>query len=429
MVKRVACLILVFWFMGLATKPAWADGLNIHFFWSFTCPHCAKERLFLQSLQNKYPQVTIKDYEVTLNRSNQDLLEQVGLKLNTSVAGVPFTVVGRQHFIGYLSDETTGWELEKLIQKELESPSEDLVSVIREGPKADPAEPLAPILIETTPSAEIQPEVVVPKNEEQAEASGSGTASEKPSGTITLPLLGEIVPQQFSLPLLTFVLALLDGFNPCAMWTLLFLISLLLGMQDRKRMWVLGTAFIVTSALVYFLFMAAWLNLFLFLGLVTWVRWLIGLVALGAAGHNLRDYWANKSGGCAVTGDEKRQRVFEKIRAITQKRQFILALGGIMLLAIAVNLVELICSAGLPAIYTQILSLSNLPTWQYYLYLVFYILIFMLDDLFVFFTAMITLQTVGIQSKYARYSRLIGGVLMLLIGLLLLFKPEWLMFG
>jgi len=92
-------------------------------------------------------------------------------------------------------------------------------------------------------------------------------------------------------------------------------------------------------------------------------------------------------------------------------------------------MVELVCSAGLPAIYTKILSLSNLPTWQYYLYLLFYIFIFMLDDLFIFFTAMITLQAVGIQSKYSRFSHLVGGILMFIIGLLLLFKPEWLMFG
>ena len=128
-------------------------------------------------------------------------------------------------------------------------------------------------------------------------------------------------------------------------------------------------------------------------------------------------------------GYEKRQKVFEKIKSITRKKQFLFALGGIILLAFAVNLVELICSAGLPAIYTQILSLAQLPKWQYYLYLIFYILIFMLDDLVIFFTAMVTLQAVGIQSKYSRISHLVGGILMLIIGILLLFKPEFLMFG
>jgi len=212
------------------------------------------------------------------------------------------------------------------------------------------------------------------------------------------------------------------------MWTLLFLISLLLGMKNRKRMWILGIAFIVSSAFVYFLFLAAWLNLFIFLGLVIWVRVIIALVALVAGAINLKEYIENKS-GCKIMGDEKRQKFFEKLKSVTSKKNFILALGGIILLAFAVNLVELICSAGLPAIYTKILSMYQLPTWQYYLYLIFYIFVFMIDDLFVFFTAMVTLQAVGIQSKYTKTSHLIGGIIMLIIGLLMLFKPDILMFG
>lgn len=200
-------------------------------------------------------------------------------------------------------------------------------------------------------------------------------------------------------------------------------------MKDRKRMWILGTAFVFTSAFVYFLFMSAWLNLFLFLGLIVWVRILIGFTALGAGFYNLRDYFINKEGGCKVTGGEKRQKTFSQIRKVTQKRKFILALAGIILLAFAVNLVELICSAGLPAVYTQILSFNQLPTWQYYLYLLLYIFFFMIDDLLVFFIAMFTLQTVGVGGKYARFSRLIGGILMVLIGVLMLLKPELLMFG
>ena len=194
-------------------------------------------------------------------------------------------------------------------------------------------------------------------------------------------------------------------------------------------MWILGVAFIISSATVYFLFLSAWLNIFLFLGFIVWVRMLIGILALGTGGYYMQDFLKNKQGSCSITGNQKRQQIFQKLQKITEKPQLILALGGIILLAIAVNMVELICSAGLPAIYTQILSLSHLPLWQYYFYLGFYIFIFMLDDLFVFFTAMITLQAVGIQSTYARYSHLIGGICMFIIGVLLLFKPEWLMFG
>jgi threonine/homoserine/homoserine lactone efflux protein len=104
-------------------------------------------------------------------------------------------------------------------------------------------------------------------------------------------------------------------------------------------------------------------------------------------------------------------------------------MGGLILLAFAVNLVELICSAGFPVIYLQILSLTPLPFWQYYLYLAFYIFVFMLDDTIVFVVAMITLQLMGVGTKYKRLSNLIGGVLMLILGLLLIFRPEALMFG
>lgn len=246
--------------------------------------------------------------------------------------------------------------------------------------------------------------------------------------SLTLPIIGTIQTANLSLPLLSVVIGLIDGFNPCAMWTLLFLISLLLSMKDRRRMWILGTVFIIASAFVYFLFLTAWLNFFMILGFVLWVRIAVGLVALGAGFYSLRSYYQNKE-GCEVVEGKKRQKVFEKLKKITQERDFLLALFGIILLAFAVNIVELVCSAGLPAVYTQILSLSNLSPWQNYTYILIYILFFMIDDLFIFAVAMITLHAVGVQNKYARFSRLIGGILMLIIGALLLFKPEFLMFG
>jgi hypothetical protein len=106
-----------------------------------------------------------------------------------------------------------------------------------------------------------------------------------------------------------------------------------------------------------------------------------------------------------------------------------LALGGIIVLAFLVNLVELVCSAGLPAIYTQILALNNLANWQYYFYIFLYVFFFMVDDLLIFIVAMVTLKMTGLSTRYARYSHLIGGILMIIIGILLIFKPEWLMFG
>lgn len=398
MIKRLLqFFLLAIVLIGFA-KPVLAKEATLHFFWSEGCPHCAKEKTFLTTLTTAYPELTIKEYEITYSRDNWELLEKLEKELkDITISGVPFTIIGERHFVGYLNDETTGKDIEDAVRCAIKNGCTDLVASI---------------------SAK-QPDAV----SDQAPPAGSTPK------TITLPFIGDLDVKHLSLPLLTIVIALLDGFNPCAMWTLLFLISLLLGMKDRKRMWILGTAFIVSSAFVYFLFLSAWLNLFLFLGFVLWIRVLIGLVAVGAGIYNIRDYIVNKQGGCAVMGDEKRQKMFDRMRAVTQRKEFFLALGGIILLAVAVNMVELVCSAGLPAIYTNILGLSNLPGWQYTLYLILYVTVFMLDDLFIFFTAMLTLQAFGIQSKYSRFSHLIGGGLMIAIGILLLFKPEVLMFG
>lgn len=62
-------------------------------------------------------------------------------------------------------------------------------------------------------------------------------------------------------------------------------------------------------------------------------------------------------------------------------------------------------------------------------YILIYILFFLIDDLVVFFIAMITLHITGITTKYSKYSHLIGGVIMVIIGILLIFKPEILMLG
>ena len=355
------------------------NKITLHFFWMIGCPHCAKEEIFLKSLSEKYPNLEIKDYEISQNEQNRELLIEVGNKLKADTSGVPFTVVGDKYTIGFGSDEATGAEIE-----------ENIKSMMEGGPK----------------------DVV-----------GEETVG------IKLPILGSVSVKDLGLPLFTFIIALADGFNPCAMWVLIFLISLLIGMHDKFKMIVLGSVFILASGLIYFLFLSAWLNLFLFLGFIFWIRTAIGGVALAAGGYNIREYFTNKDGACKVTGSEKRRKIFDKLKRVTESKNFLWAIGGIILLAFAVNLVELICSAGLPAVYTKVLSLSKLPTYKYYGYLLFYILIFMLDDLIVFWGAVFTFHLVGINTKYTRLSHLIGGIAMLLIGILMIFKPEVLMFG
>lgn len=400
MKKNIVALFGIIFFFGSWTVHGQEmtnteKKVNIYFFWGEGCPHCEKQKPFLEMMKSKYPEVMVYDYEVWGNGENRDLMIEFGKKLNATVNGVPFTVVGEHYIVGWMDEKNTGAQIETAIQCAIHESCRDVGLEISGN--------------HTT-------------------ANGSSQNNNIPE-TLTLPLIGEIQTKNISLPVLTIIIAALDGFNPCAMWTLLFLISLLLGMQNRMRMWLLGVTFIVSSAAVYFLFLSAWLNLLLFIGFILIVRIAIGLVALGGGGYYLKEYFFNKHAGCVSTKTEGRKKVFAKLKQLTHEKHFLIAFIGIILLAIAVNLVELICSAGLPAVYTQILTMSQLPTWQYYGYLLLYIFVFMLDDLLIFFGAMITLKMTGISDKYSQLSHLIGGIAMVIIGVLLLFKPELLMFG
>jgi thiol-disulfide isomerase/thioredoxin len=394
----VLTLLLLLWALpGLAapSAPGREPTANLYFFWSHGCPHCLQEKSFLEKMKQKYPALKVHSFEVSGNRENLDLLQRVGHRLQVEVPGVPFTVVGRDYLVGWQSEETSGAMLDTAIQKNLEKPGADVVA---ESAAARPAVPGAP------------EKKVIPEK-------------------IKVPLLGEVETKALSLGLLTVLIGALDGFNPCAMWVLLLLLGFLLGMENHRRRWILGTAFVAASALVYFLIMCAWLNLFLLLGFLFWVRLGIALVALAAGFYNLREYFFNPAGICKVSTGGRRHKIFCKLQDFVKKESFWLALGGIILLAFAVNVVELICSAGFPVVYLQILSLTPLAKWQYYLYILLYTLIFMLDDLIVFFVAMITFQVTGVSTKYKRVSNLIGGVLMVIIGFLLILRPEILMFG
>ena len=247
---------------------------------------------------------------------------------------------------------------------------------------------------------------------------------------IEVPLFGVVETKNLTLPVIAILIGLVDGFNPCAMWVLLFLISMLIGMKDKRKMIILGTAFLVTSAFIYLLFMVAWLNVATLLLSVNYVRIGIGAVAIIGAVFNLFGYFHHrKETGCNVVNDKKRNKIFDRIKKFTHEENFFLALVGVMALAISVNIVELACSAGLPVMFTQILSMNNLTVVQEVMYIALYMLFFLIDDLIVFIVAVKTMEVTGVSTKYGKLSKLIGGVLLLLIGILMIFKPEWLMFN
>ena len=348
------------------------DVINIYFFYGDGCPHCAKEeKFFEEELEKKYKNIKIYYFEVWKNDENSQMLSKVKDVFKVSNSNVPFTVIGKKYLTGY-SDGT----------------KEKIYDIIDEYSGKDVNE-----------------------------------------SVYSLPIVGKVDVKAFSLPLISVILGFIDGFNPCAMWVLLFLINVLIGYKDKKRMLVLGTIFLLTSGIVYFLSMLG-ITMVLDITTVVWIRNIIAIVAVILGILNIQTYLkTRKENGCHVVKNKKRKVLFQKIKDYTSKKNLFFAIMGIIILAISVNLVELACSLGFPAIYSEILAVNRVVGARRVIYLILYDIFYMLDDMIIFYLAVFTLNVKGISNKYTKYSNLIGGIIIFLIGILLLLKPEWIMFN
>ena len=390
MFKKIG-LLLVLFLLGITNVKS-ENNVNLYLFYSETCITCASEEKYLNDIKDDYPYLNVITYEVTKNEDNDKLLNDVRKALKNNDSTVPYTVIGTMGLTGF--NDGVQEKILKAIEKYHTNDHVDIVDIIKND-------------------LNIDYEIDYPDDE------------------FNVPILGHIDPKSVSLPLVSVVIGLIDGFNPCAMWVLIFLISMLFNMKNKKRMWFLGITFLVSSALVYLVFMMSWLQIAITLTKVNWVRLIIALIALIGGLINLTSYFKalKKDDGCEVVDESRRKKIFSQIKKFTTEKSLFLATVGIIGLAVSVNLIELACSSGLPLVYTQILALNDLSMIQYLLYILIYILFFLIDDIIIFVVAMKTLEISGISTKYTKYSHLIGGIVMIIIAILMVFKPEWLMFN
>ena len=389
-VKYLVLLMIILIPINVKAK----EKVNLNLFYSKTCRHCHAEIEFLEDIKKEYPNVKINLYEKDEYTS---LLKRTRSFLKIDNSYVPLTIVGTDYIIGF--NDSTKDQIKEMLDAYDGKSYCDIVSVKNK------------------------------KDVDKCFDKNDGIYSE--SEYKKIPFLGKVNVKDTSLFFIALIIGLVDGFNPCAMWILLFLISTLIGMKDKKRLWILGITFLASSALVYLAFMVSWLSFAKMISSLALVRLIIAVVAVTGGVLNLKSYikHLDEEDGCDVVDAKKRKKIFTKIKKFTHEKSFFIALLGIILLAASVNIIEIACSAGLPVIFTQILAMNNLSKGLYALYILIYILFFMLDDLIVFTIAVKTMELTGISTKYSKYSHLVGGILMLLIGILLLLKPEWLMFN
>ena len=358
-----------------AAEPVTTEGFEVHFFYLPSCSHCDEQKPFNEKLATEYPSIQFIYHDAMKPQESAllaEMLASVGEKGNPIF---PVTIFGGQAFMGWESEETTGKGIEMALQRCLAGDY-------------------------------------------------PGVGSEKTEDAATLPLVGEIKLSDYSLPTSAVILGFVDGFNPCAMWVLAYLISLITTLRDKREIWLLVGSFVSASGVLHFLFMTAWLNAFLFIGYFRPVTIIIGSVALGAGILNIREFVRTKGAiACEVGDAESRKNTMSRMERVVFSPLTFGTIAGIIALAFVVNSIEFVCSSALPAIFAHVLSLSDLSTLQYYAYILLYVFFFMLDDLIIFGAAALAM-TSSLGNRYVKYCRPEGGAILIALGALLLFAPH-----
>ena len=394
-------LIFVFCFVSVfcIANEVFADEqepIEINFFYSRTCPHCADEDAFLEKMEDKYCNIEVNRMIVS-EGNNWEILKSfyeeysVPEKMNgIKVYGaVPITFIKDEYFLGYDKGEVIGMQIENYIK--------DLM--------------------------------------------GEACATSTPIATSTDPDSVTILGWKMSLAntsplLLAIVLGILDGFNACAMVALAFLLTMLIATGTRKRLVIIGGTFILVSGIVYFLFTFAWLNLFLISKNLDIITTIAGIIVLIFSIFLLRDYFLGivcrmcriNNGKESITTKAQRG-LFAKLKKLAKKDIALpLLILGVAVIAVAINSIELVCSFGFPMVFTKVLSNLELSTFSYYFYIFVFIFFYMLDDFIIFLLAVFTLKVTGISEKYLKVVKLISAIVLLILGLIMLIKPELLAF-
>jgi hypothetical protein len=344
-----------------AASLSWQHDGRLHVFFHPDCPHCHRAIEFLKA----QPRLDFVLHDVS-TLANEAVFLTVARQhgIPEGELGVPLFVFGSRYLIGFDSAETTGREL-----------------------------------------------LALPADESDIRRPESGASR------VALPLVGEIDPARHSLPALTVLMGLSDGFNPCAMWVLVYLISLIVGLKDRRKIWWLVGTFLLASGILYFLFMTAWLNTFLILGYIRPFTQLIALLAIGFGADHLFQLALTRGAiACEIGNTEHRRRTIQWARDLVAAPVGLASLVLVVGLAFTVNAIEFMCSAALPAIYTHILALTDLSIGAYYTYIALYVTAFMLDDLVIFGFAAFAVQKI-VDTRYAAFSRAVGGVILIGLGI------------
>lgn len=364
---KVFFLILIFFFFNFNTIQA-IEKINIDFFYSTTCPHCAKAKIFLDQVKKNYSEVKINNYEVSAN-TNKLFNYYQKYKVEKTLQGVvPAIFISDKYYIGY--NEEIGKEI-----------NNHITSLIK----------------------------------------GIKIKDKDKSSFINLPFVGKINPNNFALPVLAIILGAMDGFNVCSLGALILILALVLSLRSRVKTLLFGGGFIFTTAMVYGVLIIFWYQLFNFLSLyLRKMEIVIGLITLFGAGYFFKDFLKFKKQGltCGIGSAQKIEGKFtEKFKKmITENKTVLPILFSIFVFAVVITVVEFPCSAAVPVVFAGMLSKAELSTFSYLFYIALYVIFYMLDELTVFLIAFFTMKLWMSSPKFIIWITLAESIILFLLG-------------
>jgi len=236
---------------------------------------------------------------------------------------------------------------------------------------------------------------------------------------IDLPWIGPVNLTSLSLPVLTIVLGGLDSFNPCAFFVVFILLSLLVYLKSRWKIILVGGIFVFFSGLFYFFFMIAVLTTIQFIQILI-ISIIAGCIAVILGVLNIKDFFFFKQGPSTSMPEEKRKKIFKKMRDLIHESYLPGILGGTIFLAVTVNLYELLCSLGFPLVYVTRLAAEHLPAIDYYLYLLLYNIIYVIPLIVIVLVFAFTLGNMKLSEWRGRQLKLFSGGMLFSMGLILI---------
>ena len=388
---RAAVLLVAVAVTFLVTATAEeAPPATLYFFVQDGCPACARMKPVIDEIALEYPRLEVRTLEVGEFLEYRTMLLDAARAFNLERLSVPATFLGSRAWIGY--GETSIRQIREEVGRCVEEGCPDTFDLVAAALAEDPSGP------DPTPT----------------QAGGADT-----------PRLFGVSADELPIVVSTTMIAFLDGFNPCSLWVLTFLLAMVMHTGSRRRVLLVGSVFLLVTASIYGLFIVGVVQAMALLAHLPWIRIVVVVLALAMGAINIKDYFAFKRGVSLTISDDRKSAIARRFSSLSRSSQspgmLVLTTAG---LAAGIAIIELPCTAGFPVVWSNLVTAAAVPVAFFALLVVLYIAIYLLIELVLVAAAALTFRRLVITERGGRALKLLGGTIMVALAFVLLFAPK-----